>query len=99
MQYLGRLKERLYAFRSDADDVAAGARLFSATFGDEPCGTVVNAAPDSTGGSVMLAVVQSVAVAAHDVRLGEGTGALLRLLPLPYELPDVATAPRTPRMA
>ena len=69
MQYLGRLKERLYAFRTDADDVTAGARLFSATFGDEPCGAVVNAAPDPTGGSVLLAVVQSVAVAAHELAI------------------------------
>ncbi|HKP66247.1 MAG TPA: folate-binding protein, partial [Casimicrobiaceae bacterium] len=99
MQYLGRLKERLHAFRTDTDDVTAGARLFSATFGDEPCGTVVNAAPDPTGGSVLLAVVQSVAVAAHDIRLGGADGALLRLLALPYAVPDAAAAPRTPRMA
>ena len=99
MQYLGRLKERLYAFRTEADDVAAGARLFSAAFGEEPCGTVVNAATDPSGGSVLLAVVQSVAVAAHDIRLGDATGALLRLLALPYAVPDVAPLPRTPRMA
>jgi len=99
MQYLGRLKERLHAFRTDAEDVAAGARLISPTFGDGPCGTVVNAARDPTGGSVVLAVVQTTAVAAHDIRLGEGNAALLRLLTLPYAVPEAAPLPRTPRMA
>jgi len=100
MQYLGRLKERLYAFRAETDDVAAAARVFSATFGnDQACGTVVNAARDPAGGSVLLAVVQSVAVAAEDLRLDSPTGPRLRSLSLPYALPDAAPAPRTPRMA
>jgi hypothetical protein len=80
--------------------VAAAARVFSATFGnDQACGTVVNAARDPAGGSVLLAVVQSVAVAAEDLRLDSPTGPRLRSLSLPYALPDAAPAPRTPRMA
>jgi folate-binding protein YgfZ len=100
MQYLGRLKERLYAFRAETDEVAAAARVYSATFGnDQACGTVVNAARDPAGGSVLLAVVQSVAVAAQDLRLDSPTGPMLRSLTLPYEVPGTAPAPRTPRMA
>ena len=66
MQYLGRLKERLYAFRTRSRRRRAPAtRLYSAAFGDQPCGTVVNAAPDPAGGSVLLAVVQIAAVDAR----------------------------------
>jgi tRNA-modifying protein YgfZ len=99
MQYLGRLKERLYAFRADTEDIAAGTRLYSTAFGDgQSCGTVVNAARDTASGSVLLAVVQIAAVAAQDVRLGAADGPLLKPLPLPYEVPDSTPAPRTPRM-
>jgi tRNA-modifying protein YgfZ len=97
MQYLGRLKERLYAFRTDAENVAPAARLHSASFdAEQPCGTVVNAAPDTTGGSVLLAVVQQAALAADDIRLGAPDGAALVRQPLPYAIPDAATS-RQPR--
>ena len=96
MQYLGRLKERTYAFRSAADSVDPGARLYSSTFGEQACGTVVNAAPDPGGGTVLLAVVQQAAVDADDLRLGAQDGAALSRMPLPYTIPEAAT-PRTPR--
>jgi len=100
MQYLGRLKERLHAFRTDAEAIAAGTRLFSATFDNEQsCGTVVNAARDSGSGSVLLAVVQTAAALAQDVRLGAVDGPLLQSLPLPYAVPEATAAPRAPRMA
>jgi len=100
MQYLGRLKERLFVFRTDTRDAAAGTRLFSATFGDgQSCGNVVNAAHDTSSGSVLLAVVQTAAAAAQDVRLGAADGPLLTALALPYAVPDVPAAPRAPRMA
>jgi folate-binding protein YgfZ len=94
MQYLGRLKERLFAFRSDAENVASAARLYSATFDrEQACGTVVNAAAGATGGSVMLAVVQLAAVEADDIRLDAPDGPALARLPLPYAVPD-AVPPR-----
>jgi len=100
MQYLGRLKERLHAFRAETDEATAAARVYSASFGaDQACGTVVNAARDPAGGSVLLAVVQSEAVKAQDLRLDSPTGPTLRSLALPYALPDTAPTPRTPRMA
>jgi folate-binding protein YgfZ len=99
MQYLGRLKERLYAFRAETEDIAAGTRLFSTALGDDQsCGTVVNAARDTASGSVLLAVVQAAAAAAQDVRLGAADGPLLKSLALPYAVPDSAPAPRAPRI-
>lgn len=96
MQYLGRLKERLFAFRTEADDVEPATRVFSAMFGDQACGTVVNAAADPSGGSVLLAVVQQTAVDANDVRLSRPDGPRLVPEPLPYAVPP-AGAPRAPR--
>jgi folate-binding protein YgfZ len=97
MQYLGRLKERLFAFRTDAEQLSSGTRLYSATFADgQPCGTVVNVAPDPASGQVLLAVVQQVAVDADDVRLQAPDGPKLARQPLPYAVPDAPPA-RAPR--
>jgi len=96
MRYLGRLKERLYAFRTQAEDVAATTRLHSAAFGDQACGTVVNAAPDPAGGSALLAVVQREAADAGDVRLGAVDGPPLLPQRLPYDVP-AADETRVPR--
>jgi folate-binding protein YgfZ len=91
MQYLGRLKERLFAFRTDAFDVAAGARLYSAAFGaDQPCGSVVNAAPHPSGGVALLAVAQIAAADAGDLALGAADGPRLRRHALPYAVPAPA---------
>jgi folate-binding protein YgfZ len=92
-QYLGRLKERLFLFHAEMPAVASGERLYSATFGDQPCGTVVNAAPAPGGGTDLLAVVQIAAQASADVRVGAPDGPPLSALPLPYAIP----APAEPR--
>jgi tRNA-modifying protein YgfZ len=92
-QHLGRLKERTYAFHVDATDVVAGARVYSRLFGDQACGTIVNAAPAPGGGTDVLAVVQTAASDAGDVRLGAPDGPRLAALALPYALP----APAAPR--
>ncbi len=93
MQYLGRLKERLFAFHVDEAPPAAGARLYGSAFGDQACGLVVNAAPAPDGGSDLLAVVQLTAVEAGALRLGAPNGPALAPLPLPYEVPP-PTPPR-----
>jgi len=92
-QYLGRLKERLGAFHADATTIAPGDRLFSATFGDQPCGTVVNAASAPGGGCDLLAVLQLAAAASGDVRLRAPDGPPLEPRSLPYPVP----APAEPR--
>jgi tRNA-modifying protein YgfZ len=87
MQYLGKLKERLFAFHAHDDRVAAGTRIFGAAFGDQACGIVVNAAPAPEGGSDLLAVVQLAAVAAGDVHLASPDGPILAAQSLPYAVP------------
>ena len=91
-QYLGRLKERL-ALAHTAAAAAPGARLFAPSFGDQPCGTVINAARAPDGGTDLLCVAQLAAIAEGDLRLEARVGAALTLLPLPYALPTPA-APR-----
>ncbi len=76
-QYLGRLKERLFAFATQAPAVSAGDRLYSPAFGDQPCGTVVNAAPAPHGGHELLAVLQLSAATEGNVRLGALDGPAL----------------------
>ncbi len=86
-RYLGRLKERTYAFHAAVADVGPSARLFSAVFGDQPCGTVVNAAPAPEGGVDLLAVAQIAAVLSGDVRLDGPDGVRLLQRALPYAMP------------
>jgi folate-binding protein YgfZ len=92
-QYLGRLKERLALAHLAGWPPAPGARLYSAAFGEQACGTTVNAAAAPDGGSDLLAVLQLAAAASGDVHLGSVDGPALRLAPLPYEMP-APTAPR-----
>jgi folate-binding protein YgfZ len=86
-QYLGRLKERLFAFHADAATILAGARLYSAVFGDQACGTVINAAPAPEGGCDLLAVVQLAAAEVGDVHLDAPAGPALAARVLPYAIP------------
>jgi len=87
--YLGRLKERLHAYRAPHGDCLPGTRLYSPAFGEQACGTVVNAARHPAGGQALLAVIQS-AAAAGPVRSGAPDGAELEALALPYAIPDPA---------
>jgi folate-binding protein YgfZ len=90
--YLGRLKERTLAFHADAPEPAPGDRIYSQAFDDQPCGTVVNAAPAPGGGYDLLAVVQLAAAERGDARLSSVDGPPLTPLALPYAIP--AKAPR-----
>jgi folate-binding protein YgfZ len=89
MQYLGRLKERLFAFHVDAPPPAPGTRIQS---GETAAGTVVNAAEAANGGSDLLAVANWMAVEAGGLRLGDADGPALSPLVLPYAVP-APTAP------
>jgi hypothetical protein len=91
-QYLGRLKERLVLAHFDGTPPAAGERLYSAEFGDQACGTVVNAAAAPDGGD-LLAVLQLAAAESGDLHLGALDGMPLNLQALPYPVP----APAAPR--
>ena len=89
MQYLGKLKERLYrAHVAAAETVAPGTSLFGAQFGDQACGTIVNAAPAPGGGHDLLAVIQIASAQSDSIRLAHAAEApVLALLALPYIVP------------
>jgi folate-binding protein YgfZ len=92
-QYLGRLKERLALAHSASAAPPPGTRMFAAAYGDQPCGTVVNAANAPGGGADLLAVMQIAALESGELRLGAIDGPRAAALPLPYPLPS-ASEPR-----
>ncbi|MEZ1315907.1 folate-binding protein YgfZ [Pseudomonas fluorescens] len=85
MQYLGKLKRRLYRLSLAGDQLPEpGTPLFSATHASS-IGEVVMAA--HTGHNVeLLAVLQAEAAQSGNVHLGTLEGPALQLLDLPYEL-------------
>ncbi len=87
MQYLGRLKERLFAFRVAAPAPAAGTALHAADTPEPAMGTVVNAVAVDGGGCELLAVASYDGAARGTLRLGSPAGPLLNALPLPYAVP------------
>lgn len=85
MQYLGKLKRRLYRLKLDADALPEpGTPLFSPTHGSS-IGEVVIAARAEQN-IELLAVLQAEAADGGDVHLGALEGPALHLLDLPYEL-------------
>ena len=87
MQYLGRLKQRMYLAHVARGPVPQpGDKLYSAEMEGQPSGTVANAAAAPGGGYDLLAVVQISSREAQSVHLGSLDGAKLEFLPLPYPL-------------
>ena len=85
MQYLGKLKRRLYRLKLEADALPEpGTPLFSPTHGSS-IGEVVIAARAEQN-IELLAVLQAEAADGGDVHLGALEGPALHLLDLPYEL-------------
>lgn len=91
-QHLGILKERAHPFHTAAPPPAPATPLYSRAFGEQACGSVVDAVALPDGGSDLIAVVQLAALDSGDVRLGAPDGPALERLPLPYALP--ASAPK-----
>jgi folate-binding protein YgfZ len=84
-QYLGKLKRRT-ALATIADPAAAaGAELFSLDDPAQPCGMIVNAAPNGAGGVDALVEVK-LATLEQAVHLGSTAGARVEFLPMPYAL-------------
>ncbi|QJC78121.1 YgfZ/GcvT domain-containing protein [Pseudomonas umsongensis] len=85
MQYLGKLKRRLYRLQLVADELPEpGTQLFAPSHGSS-IGEVVLAA-NATGHIELLAVLQAEAAEGGDIHLGALDGPALHLLDLPYEL-------------
>jgi len=88
MQYLGRLKQRMYlAHLAGSTAPLPGTLLYSAEMEGQHSGTVVNAAPAPGGGYDLLAVVQISSRESQSVHLGSLQGPNLEFLPLPYAIP------------
>jgi folate-binding protein YgfZ len=85
MQYLGKLKRRLYRLSLDANELPApGTPLFSPIHGSS-IGEVVLAA-SAEQNIELLAVLQAEAAEGGDIHLGTLEGPALNLLDLPYSL-------------
>jgi len=90
MQYLGKLKRRLFRAHIDSDSVPApGTELFSTTSeSGQGAGKVVLAQPAAEGGIDLLAVVQIGCAEENSVHLNDAQGPKLQFLPLPYAVND-----------
>lgn len=88
MQYLGKLKRRMYLAEVDTDVAPApGAEIHSAaSTSEQASGRVVDARATGDGRFELLAVVEIDAAEAGDARLGED-GPTLRFRPPPYGFP------------
>lgn len=85
-QYLGKLKRRTALVGIDGAGAQAGDEVFAVSDPDQPCGMVVNAAPNGAGGVDALVEMKLAAIEQGDVRLGSAAGAPLRFQPMPYPL-------------
>ena len=83
-QFRGTLKRRAYVAQASAA-VQPGQELFHPADGEQPVGTVVQAAADPAGGWRAIVSMQT---SAADGQLLLAGGATLTLLPLPYPLLD-----------
>lgn len=83
--YRGQVKQRMYLAHLATDDsVRAGDKLYSAEFGEQSSGTIVNAAPAPQGGYDALAVTYTSSAQKGDVRWNSPGGPRLEIMPLPY---------------
>jgi folate-binding protein YgfZ len=85
MRYRGTLKQRMYlANVTSTEHPQPGEKLYSPAFGDQACGTLVNAARAPEGGYDLLAVIQISAAERGDLHWKSLDGPPLKLLELPY---------------
>ena len=88
MQYLGKLKQRMYRAHLAADIVPKpGDAIYAPDFPGQSAGTVVDARPAPDGGSDLLAVIQISSASAGGLHLGSESGVPIQLHTLPYALP------------
>ena len=91
MQYLGKLKRRMYRAQVDADErPAPGTEVFSpSSDSTQAIGRIVDSAAAPQGGFEVLAVLQISSAESGDVHLGDAAGPILKMLPLPYALAEI----------
>jgi len=87
MQYLGKLKRRMYIAHSDCDSIAAaGDAIYVHAAEPRKAGTVVIAQPSHTGGSDLLLVAEIETAENTSLHQLENTESTLKIIPLPYSL-------------
>jgi hypothetical protein len=84
-QYLGKIKRRMYRVNVGAN-LSAGESVYSASTGDQACGTVVLTAPSPEGGTDALLVAQISSAGSEELHIGNPAGPVPRLLALPYSV-------------
>ncbi len=88
MHYRGTLKQRMYLANVSSDDrPQPGEKLYSAEFGEQACGMIVNAARSPEGGHDLLASIQIASATKGDLHWKAPGGPSLKLLRLPYAVP------------
>jgi tRNA-modifying protein YgfZ len=85
-QYLGTPKRRMMLVKVAGAAVSAGDEVFSSTDPLQPCGMLVNCAPDGAGGTDALVEIKLGAIAEGAVTVGAAAGPALQFLNLPYAL-------------
>jgi folate-binding protein YgfZ len=90
MQYLGKLKRRMYRARVDSDSQPQpGEEVYVSDDQRQSVGKLVSAAPHPDGGYSILAVLQiSSAEGKSALRLGSAAGPAITLEHLPYPFPS-----------
>ena len=89
MQYLGKLKRRMYQVSIDSNEpVLPGEALFAAgSSSGQGTGTIVSAQPDPDGGYLALAVINISDADAGQLQLRDAEGPNVSLGELPYSIP------------
>jgi folate-binding protein YgfZ len=84
-QFRGTLKRRAAIVHADVA-MAAGQELFHSSDAEQPCGLVVQAAAAPEGGWDAIVSLQLASMQDGSLHAGTADGAVLSLMPLPYEL-------------
>jgi len=69
-----------------SDRPQPGEKIYSSDFGEQACGTIVNAARSREGGCDVLAVIQIASAERGEVRWNSLGGLPLKFMQLPYEI-------------
>ncbi|MFQ5643917.1 MAG: YgfZ/GcvT domain-containing protein [Thiogranum sp.] len=89
MQYLGKLKRRMYLARVETTERPDSGEEIFASDAEQSVGKLISVAPHPDGGYALLAVLQiASAEAGTGLHLGGSDGPLLELKPLPYPMAE-----------
>lgn len=89
MQYLGKLKRRMYRVAIHGECPPPGADLYSPqSSSGQGGGKIVMSAPTAEGGCEALAVVEVANVGSGEFRVADQNGAIVEFLQLPYAIEE-----------